>query len=72
MMKGNIMRRKGQVSESLKYFKLCHVIDEHNPKFLKQVAKTLRLTEKFKTALSIAENAENITPNDWEITFIKG
>lgn len=32
-LKGLINRRLGKVNESLKYFKLCHVIDEHNPQF---------------------------------------
>lgn len=71
MLKGLINRRQGKINDSLKYFKLCHVIDEHNPKFLKQVAKTLRLTGRFKTALQIIENAEQITPSDWEIAYIK-
>lgn len=66
-----INRHYGKINESLKFFKLCHVIDEHNPKFLKQVSKTLRLTGRFKTALQLIENAEQITPNDWEVSYIK-
>ena len=70
-IKGMINRHYGKINESLKFFKLCHVIDEHNPKFLKQVAKTLRLTGRFKTALQQIESAEQIDPSDWEVIYIK-
>lgn len=34
-------RKKGNLNESLKFMKLCHLIDGSNPVFLKELAKTL-------------------------------
>lgn len=36
-----IHRKRGNLQESLKYIKLCHMIDQNNPTFIKELAKTL-------------------------------
>ena len=36
-----LYRKKGNLNESLKFMKLCHLIDASNPVFLKELAKTL-------------------------------
>ena len=72
-------RRAGRLTESLKFFKLCHVIDAENPDVLKQIAKTLyfgifmifrMLVGRFKTATKVANDALEKSPNDWVLLIV--
>ena len=65
-----IHRQNGRLSDSLKYFKLCHVLDSENPDFLKQIAKTLKLLGRFKIAFKVANDALQKAPNDWELYYL--
>ena len=70
--KGLIMRHKGRVNESLKYFQAATLLSPHNILNLKQVARSLYLMSKFVAAVAVYEEAQKIGFEDWEIWHNKG
>jgi len=70
--KGLIMRHKGKVNESLKYFQAATLLSPHNIMNLKQVARSLYLVSKFVAAVAVYEEAQKIGFEDWEIWHNKG
>jgi len=71
-IKGLISRMSGNISESFDLLKKCHAQNEHNPEYLKQIARALYLMGKPKSALEVASEALKSQPYDWELHHTKG
>lgn len=63
--KGLILRIQGNFSQSLEILKNCHLINEKNPEFLKQISRTLYILGKYKSSIEVASEALKLDPKDW-------
>lgn len=55
----------GNISESFDLLKKCHIHNEQNPEYLKQISRALFLMGKPKSALEVANEALKNHPYDW-------
>jgi len=71
-VKALIKRQEGQVQESLQLFQAATCINPHNVYNLKQVGRSLYLLGKHRAAIEVYDEAQNVSPDDWEIWHNKG
>ena len=57
----------GNVSESFDLLKKCHLRNEQNQEYLKQIGRALYLMGKPKSALEVASEALKTDSSDWVI-----
>eukprot|EP00405_Crypthecodinium_cohnii_P034770 CAMPEP_0206533174 /NCGR_PEP_ID=MMETSP0325_2-20121206/4805_1 /ASSEMBLY_ACC=CAM_ASM_000347 /TAXON_ID=2866 /ORGANISM="Crypthecodinium cohnii, Strain Seligo" /LENGTH=430 /DNA_ID=CAMNT_0054029761 /DNA_START=28 /DNA_END=1317 /DNA_ORIENTATION=- len=71
-VKALIKRQQGQVQESLQLFQAVTCINPHNVHNLKQVGRSLYLLGKHRAAIEVYDEAQKVSPDDWEIWHNKG
>ncbi len=71
-IKALILRHQGRIEESLTTFQAALCINPSNVDNLKQVAQSLYLLGKHKTALDVFSEAEKLAPEDKDIYHNKG
>merc|ERR1719261_1181593 len=71
-VKALIKRQEGQVQESLQLFQAATCINPHNVYNLKQVGRSLYLLGKHRAAIEVYDEAQKVSPDDWEIWHNKG
>ncbi|XP_077173601.1 BBSome complex member BBS4 isoform X2 [Paroedura picta] len=62
-----IFRLEGKIQESLELFQSCAILSPQNADNLKQVARSLFLLGKHKSAIEVYSDAANLSKKDWEI-----
>jgi Bardet-Biedl syndrome 4 protein len=62
----------GAIQESLQLFQQAALLNEHNPANLKQVARCLYLLGRHKQAIEVYDEAQRLSPEDWEVAHNKG
>lgn len=60
----------GNISESFDLLKKCHIINEQNEEYLKQISRALYLMGKPKSSLEVANEALKTHPYDWVYFYI--
>jgi Bardet-Biedl syndrome 4 protein len=55
----------GDIQDSFELLKKCHVHNDMNIEFLKQLSRTLYLLGKPKSAVEVANEAMKFDNNDW-------
>eukprot|EP00033_Pygsuia_biforma_P002669 GCRY01002950.1.p1 GENE.GCRY01002950.1~~GCRY01002950.1.p1 ORF type:complete len:423 (-),score=76.06 GCRY01002950.1:369-1637(-) len=71
-VKALILRHKGDIQGSLELFRKATALNPRNIVNLKQVARSLYLLGKHRTAIDVYFEAEDIDTEDWEIHHNKG
>ncbi|CAJ1419856.1 unnamed protein product [Effrenium voratum] len=71
-VKALIKRQEGQVQESLQLFQAATCISPLNVYNLKQMGRSLYLLGKHRGAIEVYDEAQKISPDDWEIWHNKG
>mmetsp|Transcript_90623 Transcript_90623/g.245678 ORF Transcript_90623/g.245678 Transcript_90623/m.245678 type:complete len:436 (-) Transcript_90623:301-1608(-) len=71
-VKALIRRQEGQVQESLQLFQAATCINPRNVHNLKQVGRSLYLLGKHGAAIEVYDEAQRLSPDDWEIWHNKG
>ena len=71
-IKALILRQQGRIEESLTTFQAALCINPVNVCNLKQVAQSLYLLGKHKSALEVFDEAEKLSPEDRDISHNKG
>lgn len=69
---GLILRQEGRIQESLEQFQTCAVLNPKNGQNIKQVARSLFLLGRHKTAIDVLNESLTLCPNDWEIVHNLG
>ncbi|XP_071813396.1 BBSome complex member BBS4-like isoform X1 [Apostichopus japonicus] len=67
-----ILRQEGRIQESLECFQTCSLINAQNPNNLKQVARSLFLLGRHKSAIDVYSEAARLSERDWEISHNQG
>ncbi|XP_078608674.1 BBSome complex member BBS4-like [Branchiostoma floridae x Branchiostoma japonicum] len=62
-----IMRQEGNIQESLELFQTCSLLNPQSVENLKQVARSLFLLGKHKSAIDVYNEASKMNMKDWEI-----
>uniref|UniRef100_A0A4W3I1V9 Bardet-Biedl syndrome 4 n=1 Tax=Callorhinchus milii TaxID=7868 RepID=A0A4W3I1V9_CALMI len=62
-----IFRLEGKIQESLELFQTCAILNPQNLDNLKQVARSLFLLGKHKSAIEVYNEAARLNEKDWEI-----
>jgi Bardet-Biedl syndrome 4 protein len=62
---GMISRISGDVHESFELLKKCHIHNDLNLEFLRQLSRTLYLLGKPKSAIEVASEAMKFDAYDW-------
>ena len=70
--KALVFRVEGKIQESLALFQAVTCLNPHNVANLKQVGRSLYLLGNHKAAIQVFEEAEGVSPEDWEICHNKG
>jgi Bardet-Biedl syndrome 4 protein len=71
-VKGLILRQKGQIQDSLSLFQATVMLNPNNPSNLKQVGRSYYLLGRHRDAIECYEEAQKLSPEDWEIWYNKG
>jgi Bardet-Biedl syndrome 4 protein len=71
-VKALILRQRGQIQESLSLFQATVMLNPNNPANLKQVGRSLYLLGRHREAVECYEEAQKLSPEDWEIWYNKG
>jgi len=71
-VKALIRRQEGQVQESLQLFQAATCINPRNVHNLKQVGRSLYLLGKHRAAIEVYDEAQRLSPDDWETWHNKG
>lgn len=62
---GMVFRQEGKIQESLDMFQACAMMNPKNSMYLKQIARSLFLLGKSKTAIEVFNEAAKLNPDDW-------
>lgn len=60
-----MFRQEGKIQESFDMFQACAMMNPKNASYLKQIARSLFLLGKSKTAVDVFNEAAKLTPDDW-------
>ncbi|CAD7958041.1 unnamed protein product [Amoebophrya sp. A120] len=71
-VKALIHRQEGKIQESLALFQAVTCLNPHNVLNLKQVGRSLYLLGNHKAAIDVYDEAQILSPDDWEIWHNKG
>eukprot|EP00736_Rhodelphis_marinus_P012995 Rmarinus@m.5854 len=71
-VKALIQRQEGKIQESLQLFQAATTLNPTNVDNIKQVGRSLYLLGRHKNAIEVYDEAQKISPEDWEILHNKG
>ncbi|KAL0486219.1 Bardet-Biedl syndrome 4 protein [Acrasis kona] len=71
-VKALILRQKGKIQDSLSLFQATVMLNSNNPANLKQVGRSYFLLGRVSEAIECFDEAQKLSPEDWEIWFNKG